>query len=395
MQYAFLEKLSSDGAISAQDKDRIYGVCSDILTKAAFKWKNPFRKDDLPTIGEALREQGAHLTRLLLPIGAMGTAVWGAKKIDNHIVSSAEAKKLLKVKTDMLSKPEFAMDHAKAEARFDELVKISPQAAAKPELAARLIKGSLHSGFTNDEVQRLAQIQATYERGLFPTAGSSEDIHKAFFKKSSADAGRIAATVVTILAEAGLGNMDKTAALPWKTTPLQKATSIAKQVLTTGAIVSGFGALVGLGAGATNQIVHYVKSKENEKKLKASFQEAMRRSDPSSEPLHAQKDKALQAFQTLTHFSPNVAADPEAARAFMNAMVGDGRTLGVGTDAIKTLSEIEKNLKASRGGNPFFEGLQAGTSAVGLQGALGSATGKMLEPFVMHSATEIKKEMGY
>jgi hypothetical protein len=394
MQYAFLEKLSSDGIISEQDKARIYGTCSDIMTKVAFKWKNPFRKDDFPTLGEALKEQGAHLlTRFILPAGAVGAVAWGSNKGFTEMASNAEASKILKVKADLLSKPEFAADRAKAEARFDELAKISPKAAAKPEWALRLVKGSLHSGFTRDEVQRLAQLQATYERPTFTASSASEDVQRALLRKTAADAGKIAASVVAILAEAGLGEMNKTAAIPWKTTPLQKATSIAKQVLTTGAIVSGFGALVGLGAGATNQALHYMKRKESEKKLKESFYEAMRRSDPNREALHANKDKALQAFQTLTHFAPHVAADPEAARAFMINLLSMDQGVLVG--AIKDLSEIEKNLKASKGGNPFFEGMQAGTSAVGLQGALGSATGKMLEPFVMHSAAEIRKEMGY
>lgn len=389
MQYAFLEKLASEGNISAQDKDRIYDTCSDIITKVAFKWKNPF-KDDLPTVGEALREQGMHiLTRFLLPAGGLSAAAYVA----NAYASNAQAKDILKVRAQLLTKPEFLHDQEKAKARFDELAKISPKAAEKPELAYRLVRDSLHSGFTRDDIQRLAQLQATYEKGPLSASNTADQVQKALSKKASENTGRLAATIVSILAEAGLGDMNKTASLPWKKSTFEKATNVAKQVLTTGAIVSGFGALVGLGAGAVNQAADIVKRKKKEQKLRDSFFEAMKRSDPNREPLHANRDKALQAFQTLTHFSPNVAADPEAARAFMNHLVSND--LGVQADAIKTLSEIEKNLKVTKGPNPFFEGLHAGTQAVGMQGALSDVTKGVLHPFVEHGSTEIRREMGY
>ena len=403
MQYALLEKLATDGHISATDKDRIYDTCSDLVTKVAFKLRNPFKKEQMPSIGEALHEQmqvfGKLLTRFALPAGLVGAGAYGSKILGEKVVSPSiagdEAKKILKVKYDVLKMPEFSADPSKAGARFDEIARLAPAVAAKPELTARLIRGSLHSGFTSEDVQRLAQLQATYEKSMFSSSSSAENVQKALSKKASAmppaDAGRIAATVIQILAEAGLGEIGKTAA--WRKTPFQKATTIAKQVLTTGAIVSGFGALVGLGAGTINQAADVYKKKKKAKALQASFYEAMKRSDPAVEPLHANKDKALQAFQTLTHFAPNVAADPEAARAFMLSLIS--MNVGAQVSAIKDLSEIEKNLKNNRGSNPFLEGLRAGTESVGMQGALGKTTGAMLDPFVRHSSGEISREMGY
>ena len=393
MQYAFLEKLAADGHISASDKGRIYGTCSEILSKVAFK--NPFGKSkpSWKDVGEAWAEQGKYLTRLLLPMGIVGGGAYVASKG----LAAGEAKKINLCKMNLLQHPDFSGNQAKAEARFDEVAKLAPAVAAKPELVTRLVRNSLHSGFTNEDIQRLAQLQATYEKNLFTASSSAEAVQKALSKKASAlpshDAGRIAATLVQILSEAGLGDLNKTAALPWKRSGFDKATNIAKQVLTTGAIVSGFGALVGLGTGAINQAADIYKSKQKDAKLRASFMEAMRRSDPGREPLHANKEKALQAFQTLTHFAPHVAADPEAARAFMLNLISMDQGVQVG--AIKDLSEIEKNLKTIRSENPFLKGFQVGAETAGMQGALGDVTKSVLDPFVERGKSEIKREMGY
>lgn len=393
MQYAFLEKLAADGHISASDKDHIYGTCEEILSKVAFK--NPFGKSkpSWKDVGEAWADQGKLLTRLLLPAGLIG----GGSYLASKGLAVGEAKKINSCKMNLLQHPDFSAHPEKAEARFDEVVKLAPAVAAKPELALRLVRNSLHSGFTNEDVQRLAQLQATYEKNLFTASSSSESVQKALSKKasslSSQDAGRIAATLVQILAEAGLGDLKKTAALPWKRSGFDKATNIAKQVLTTGAIVSGFGALVGLGTGAINQAADIYKSKQKDLKLRASFMEAMKRSDPGREPLHANPEKALQAFQTLTHFAPHVAADPEAARAFMLNLISMDQGVQVG--AIKDLSEIEKNLKTVRSENPFLKGFQVGAETAGMQGALGDVTKSVLDPFVERGKSEIKREMGY
>jgi len=396
MQYAFLEKLAADGHISASDKGRIYGTCSDILSKTA-AFRNPFKKA-VPTwkdVGEAWVDQGKLLTRKLLPIGALGGMAYLASKG----LAAGEAKKINLCKMNLLQHPDFSAHPEKAEARFDEVVKLAPAVAAKPELVMRLVRNNLHSGFTSSDIQRLAQLQATYEKGMFTSTSSSEAVHKALSKNaaetSSQDIGNIAATIVQILAEAGLGDLSKTASTPWDKAPsgFSKATNIAKQVLTTGAIVSGFGALVGLGTGAINQAADIYKSKRRDAELRASFMEAMKRSDPGREPLHANHEKALQAFQTLTHFAPHVAADPEAARAFMLNLISMDQGVQVG--AIKDLSEIEKNLKTIRPENPFLKGFMAGAETAGMKGSFGDSTKSVLEPFVEHGKSEIRREMGY
>lgn len=390
MQYAFLEKLAENGHLTEADKDRIYNTCSEVMSKVAIKIRNPF-VEKMPTWGEAFGELGKNLITRVAPAAiAVGGGLYTAKKIGDYSATTGDIKKLLKVRSDLLKLPDFEGYQDKASARFDEIVKISPKAATMPQLATKLVQDRLHSGFTLDELQRLAQIQASYS----PNSGDADAVVRRLTKKgsslSSEDQGRIAANIVALIAEAG---QYKTAMLPWKKTPFEKARNVAKQVLTTGAIVSGFGALVGLGAGTVNQGMSHLKQKNREEKLRNSFLEAMKRSDPSKEPLHANKDKAMQAFQTLTHFAPNVAADPEAARAFMLNLISMDQGVQVG--AIKDLSEIEKNLKATKSKQPFLEGLQVGAEFTGLPSALGKVTGGLMNPVMEHGSQEIAYNLGY
>lgn len=385
MQYAFLEKLAKDGDITKSDRADIYNTCSGILTKAA-GFQSPisgkkgwelFRKDLVE----------------LLPYAALAGGVYGAKKTTEGLASLAEIRKMEAIKAEIMRSHEAEGYHDKAEARFDEIVSIAPRIGTMPELAKRLVRDRLHSGFTSDEIQRMAQIQATYS----PNSNDAERMQKKLLKKKasipSEDLGRIAANVVKIMAEAGLGTSTavKVAGL-FGRTPMEKATTVAKNVLMTGAILSGFGTLVGLGAGTVNQSISAIKNEDRKRKLKLSFLEAMRRSDPSIEPLHANRDKAVYAFNTLTHFSPHVASDPEAARAFMLNLVNMDQ--GVQTNTIKELSEIEKNLKMCKPENPFLKGFGAGADMFGMKSMVGKSV-DVLSPIVEHGSEQVREEMGY
>jgi hypothetical protein len=263
-----------------------------------------------------------------------------------------------------------------------------------PLLVKRLVKEHLHSGFTKEDIQRLAQIQASYS----PKTDDPTRINNKLLKmtKSSAEIppatmGKICADVVCILKEAAAAT--KFQSVGRAAVKANRSWETAKQILQTGAIVSGLGAITGVGAGAINVLVKSQDKKKLEKKLSDSFEEAMKRSDPSTEPLHANKEKARMAFNTLTHFAPHVAVEPEAARAFMLNMVGMDHGVQVGT--VKDLAEIEKNLRSSKGSNPFFEGLAAGSSAMGMQGALSRSTGQLLDPFVQQGQEEIGAQIGW
>jgi hypothetical protein len=275
-------------------------------------------------------------------------------------------------------------------------MRIAPAVAMKPNAASRLVGDRLHSGFTPEDVQRLIQMQATYEKAPFGSSTPSEAIASKMPKMASAlspeQQAALAATVTQILGEAAF-LMDKTAALPWKKSPFRKTTEVAKEVLRTGAIVSGFGALIGLGSGAINSGAAYLSKKKKGNKIRKSYEEAMRRSDPTIEPLHANKEKSLRAFQTLAHFSPNTAMDPEAARAFMLNLVSMDQ--GAQTSVIKDLANIERDLKQSRPANPFLTGLSAGMSHGGMSSALGKVPSELLSPFVEQSTENIRSTMGY
>jgi hypothetical protein len=400
MRYAFLDKLAEDGDISRADRDQIYDSCSDVLTKVAFRM-NPFR-EKMPTLGEALAELGRDiLQKFMVPAAIVGSAAYGLKKLDEKVITPGIARsdmaKLLKTKVGIINSPDFALDRAKASARFDELMKIAPAVALKPNVAKRLVADRLHSGFTPEDAQRLIQMQATYEKSPFTSAVPSESIAARMPKTasalSSAQQGELAATIVQLLGEASFLT-DKTASLiPWKRTNVQKTTDVAKEVLRTAAIVSGFGALIGVGAGAINTGASLISKKRKADKIKKSYMEAMRRSDPATEPLHANEERSLRAFQTLAHFSPNTAMDPEAARAFMLNLVNTN--MGAQTSIIKDLANIEKDLKQSRPSSPFLTGLGAGLQHGGFTGAITDVTKGVMHPFVEQGTENIRSTMGY
>ena len=118
--------------------------------------------------------------------------------------------------------------------------------------------------------------------------------------------------------------------------------------------------------------------KDLEKRLKSSFNSALKMSDPDQEPLHNNREGAHKAFKTLAHFAPHVAAEPSAARAFMNKMVS--YDMGVDIGSIKDLTDIEKNLSQVSKDPDFLQGFRAGTEATGLKNIVSQSAGKALGP---------------
>lgn len=179
--------------------------------------------------------------------------------------------------------------------------------------------------------------------------------------------------------------------------PLEKlAVSLADVVITTGATLglekggsaktpgtirdvahkilpfASLGIAGGLGLGLVRHGVAQIDKKELEKKLKKSFEEALRMGPSDQDPLHQDIGKARQAFQTLVHFAPHVACDPSAARAFMNKLVSYDQ--GILTSDVKDLTEIERNLHQAKGDStPFMSGFSSGSEAFGLKSGVGAA----------------------
>ena len=135
-------------------------------------------------------------------------------------------------------------------------------------------------------------------------------------------------------------------------------------------LLTGIPLAAGIGLGGFKHMENKLEQKKLQKKLEASFDAAMKSKDTAGETLRSNRADAREAFNTLAHFAPHVAAQPTAARSFMSKMVDIG---GAGahltTDEIKTLAQTQELIRKGKV-QPFAEGFGAGVSSMGLGGAM-------------------------
>lgn len=352
MQYSWLEKMANDGHISERAKKAIYEDCSLLVDKLASAGSSAEHLNNLKSYGTKILDQVGTYA-ILGGIAALG------KTLFDKMEDSKTVKNIIKNRTDIMSLPEVELHKEKAGARFDELVRLSPQVALSPDLSKRLVVGALHSGFTDSDALRISALQAGLRKDLGVTAGVEKKYEKRL-KKSAELIGKTAADILQITKEASAKS------------------EVVKPLLHSIAALTGAHLLLGAGVGTTNVIRRAVDKRSLENKLRSSFEEAIRQSDPQKEQLLANKDKAYKSFQTLAHFAPSVATDPSAARAFMNSMMSFD--IGTPLGAIKDLSDIEKNLKGTRGASPFFEGFSKSIETTGVGRSFGQAVEHTMKP---------------
>lgn len=255
---------------------------------------------------------------------------------------------------DIVKDPDFKTkdEGEKAKARLYEIARVSPHLCLNRTLTKQLIKAKLHTGLSIEDKQRLVLIEAQYNK----------DPQTDHFlpKLASAEIGSIMADVV-LVKEAALGRDFKTFA------------ALSMLPIASGVI-----------GGAINLGFSKVKEKQMAEALNNSFVQALSMSDKDTEPLLENKEKARKAFNTLSSFAPQVALDPQAARAFMNKIVSYDQ--GVDVSTIKELSEISRNL-GHKGLGAFGTGFIATNKAIGATGAmtpafedLNAAVGEKLSP---------------
>jgi len=332
MQYLWLENLVKEGSVRQDVCSEIYSDCGKILEKSA---------NAKP--GELM----AFLDKAVPTVLTMG-GIYGASVIKKRIEDSGTARAVVANRAKLLVAPEAAAYKEKAAARFDELSQMFPYVATNYPLASKLVLSRIHSGFTSEDLRALASTNLAKEDRIGSISGKVNAMSKTSEVRPIVLA-KILADSLSIIKEASAA---------------EDALKAGKNLLGTLAVVTGASAILGVGAGA----LHMVKSKLSQEKLKkdlmASFSQAVRQSDPHDEPLYNNKDKARQAFETLAHFSPNTAVNPSAARWFMNHMVS--QDLGTSIGSVKELSEIERNIKGSKGPSAFAEGFKSMTDLTGI-----------------------------
>lgn len=369
MQYAWLEQLVKEGHVSERARDAIYRDCSGILKLSA---AGVTQYD--PRFEQFWDKHGKWITGKVNTVLALGATAAGASFLSSLSARKAMSKataSIASARKAVVTNPEFSAHREKAEARFDDLVRIAPTVAQNPDLSLRIIKEKIHSGFSSQDIQGLALIQATYTPNMPAQMKLTERAKTASAEK----VGVTLATQIMMCKEAGIS--------------LKTMGRAAENAL----VLSTIPILGGLGVGAVKHVESVRDKKKLNERLTASFEQAMRMSDPDKDGLAENKETARQAFQVLAHFSPHVALEPNAAKAFMKKLVawsGQGPQI----EDIKNLSDIEKNYRSGSRGSSFFEGLASGSKALGLDQSLRASTGSLAKPMEFELANEAAADMG-
>lgn len=363
MRFPWLDKMVEDGLLTKEASDRIETDCSQItkeagsgkqitsaleqLVKKLQALNNQYAKAQkvvAPSFAERMSASMATTLGSVIPAGIAGAV--GAHLVHKGQLAGSESK-LQEVKESVIGSDRFTDDKtkAKAEARFNELASIAPHVAMNLPLAQKIVEHKLQKGFSDDDFQNLAKMQQKYT----PDLGKQLDYIPKQAGLSEEKVGEILADVYQIT---------KIAA------PKDLATSI-KRVLA----LSSIPILGGIGVGLANAYIAHRDEKELGKKLEDSYRKALAADNDQGEMLRGKKDRAREAFQALTHFAPQVAAEPSAANAFMAKMVAYDQ--GFNVSDIKELSEIQRNLHQIAPPLPHaITGFVGGTKSLGLSKAV-------------------------
>ena len=292
-----------------------------------------------PNIAAELKE----MLRLGSMIGAAAIGTKLGKMVAGKVDTMVGKKKLEQSKGQILIDPMFQGKGTieKAEARFNEIANIAPHFAMRHGVVKKIIDNNLNSGLSDNTVSNLAMAESLILNTSSTPSASANPAEKLFPKIASIRPNIIGEIVADIY-------MVKEAALGKDVKDILKVTGLASLVPLSIAGIMGAG----------NWAAGKFKQKDIKKQLDNSFNTALKMSDPNEELLHSNKDKARQAFQTLAHFAPQVALEPQAARGFMNKIVAYDQ--GMDINDLKSLTDIQKNLTQTASGSDFAVGMGTG-----------------------------------
>lgn len=392
MKLPWLDILVKEGHVRPQVRDQICSDC-ELLLKTAKTRAQAVREAEqrveqaFDRFGEKAKELYENHKTLVIGGSAFLGNVLG-QKVTNWFRGKAQTKAQIQaitaIRNTIKTHPAFSGDPAKAEVRYLELVKIAPSLAVNPHIALPLVKEKLNSGFNAIDIQNLAIIQSNYQPNATAQGSMTSKLlsSQAPFPKVASDTsgaqslekvGSTLATIVYMYKEAGVS--------------LQTLGRAAQNAL----VLSAIPVLGGIGVGTVKHVMGSRDKKTLQAKLEESFNRAIHLSDPDKDSLKQNKEKARQAFQILAHFSPHVALEPHAAKSFMSKLVEYDSKVQV--DDIKHLSEIQRNYDSSKSGLPFFEGLAAGSKALGLESSLKSSLSGVSEPLSDEIKSLVKKDL--
>lgn len=405
MQYAWLEKMASAGHIRPEAKARIYADCSALMKQASEGPQLPNNAAPSPDPNKfPWAEIGKKMTDAAVGFGSNILVNHAWSKFTDHRKMKSTLEDIQKARAGILADPVFNDYKEKADARFTELARVAPTLAADAKKAKALVDKALHTGFSNDDMNHLAVLQAVYTAN---DPSFSSRVHDRMSKKASAERlGEVYADVLGIVKEAGLfsgvaagiqrGGAAAAQGVASATGGMRPGT--AMQILRNVALVSSIPLLAGVGQGLVSEYAAARDKKQMADKLRQSFNEAMqqaKKDDPSQThgvSLHDNPSEAFRAFQTLVHFAPHVAMHPDSARTFMTRMINNAQFVEI--PDVKQLTEIEKNLSNAGGSSPFFEGFSSAAKNLGLGEGVRSTIKDTTEPFRTKTQQAVARDLG-
>lgn len=369
MHFPWLEELTKKGHISEAQCADIYAGCKEIVKTASANF-TPEQAAASAALAKGIKrtlQVGGGLGLLAMPL--ILSRMWG--KSDEAKEIKASYADIAKTRNALVNDESVHGGHPeKAGARFDEVANLAPTVARNPTLMRRILTEKMHSGLTREDVNTLAMIQASYT----PRYSFQQKLTK---QGCDAALGEVAADLLIMTKEAGMREMGST----------------ASKVLAHSLLLTAGPVLYGLGRGTVDHMVAANDKKEREKHLRASFASVMNEDHPDRELFNAQPEKARQAFQTLTHFSPNMAMQPATARSFIKRFMHYEAHGGISAGDVKDLTEIEKNMRGS-GPSPFLKGLREGAEAAGFGKAVERSIGAATDPYTHQLEAELASNLG-
>jgi hypothetical protein len=339
MKYAWLDKLAEQGLIRPAVLDSIYADVNQTVKEGA--------------VGSQARELFERALNMGVMVGTGAVASMVGRHLGEKKHLQQGMAKIVASRSAIASDPEFQGSEDKAQARFDEIALYAPHVAMNTPLAKRVVKSKLNEGLSDSDVQALALLQAQY----FPNALQTDKFQQKAASISQEKMGEMLADIYLLkTAATDFSKMTKVrGSMPF----LGRLGRYAQHV----GMYASIPLVVGAAAGAANVALRKHDQKSLEKNLEAAFSKAMSLSDKDKEPLHANKEKARQAFSALAHFAPHVALEPQAARAFMTKIVAYDQ--GMNISDIKDLAEIQNNISKNQKDGPFRSGFLAAGAGLG------------------------------
>ena len=363
MKFAWLEKLAEEGKVRPEAVEHIYNDCSFALEKHA-----------------ELHPAVTGILGALMMGGAMSGLEYMSKQVKNRVIDQRTKARTAMVRDRVLSMFP-AKEQEKAEARFIEIIKYAPSLGAVEPIMTKMVKKKLHTGLTDSDIQGLLNVQVKLTpdplRYTALTADTMKELKATGRKYASADVDpdKVAQEFGTNLAEIHLV-FEKEAN---KKQVMRSILSRSQTPFSDIAKYMGAAAVGSLGImGARTGLELYnqkVKDADRKKMLDQSYASILRASKNS--PIANDPLKAKEAFRTLAHFAPHVAAEPRTAKAYIERMVAADTTSTI--DELKNLTQVEKNMGERQYG--AMDAVQAGLAASRLEDTVGKSWASIMEPY--------------